>query len=873
MVKALKDGRVVQVFLSQKYSDLENLSNYNDPFDLRNSFLGFEYELNGQDSGTYEIVIRLINPSSKFEKTYLKYYSLIFEDGRIQDKSSDSISGNDLLYYIRWGYGNKESDGLSRIIPAYLTAINYNFNAPGEREVSLTFVDALTNSRKDLQTAEGLGAVKTTIINCLDGKNRLRPISDLVSEIIGEMAKGFETSYPFVDLVNSSEVANLLNRLQVTIAAQLAGENTSEDDLILALSKAGVELDSQYRTREFANGLGEISITENLIPPIWGSFEKTKTPSKIHHLLAYKLIFEELGIGFSYGVKTKQVEVSRVTLETAANILTNLPSFVNALAARITTKPIASLDIPISGEIFEVGYDNTGKRNDVSVGTVNDGIIQSPGSLNIDERMLQLGIVYFRPSFKTPSYEDGKLLVEEKHPNKALADSYYLNSEQTLYVALLTDSIIEIRKILNSIATHVDRANRQVVEADKELNSFVSERDDEEIEIIDSIFVEISFSKSTFESSKSSITALLEDINAFVGVYEGVEDHLLGMFVVPYAALSSDEKKRMSSAIADSVTESSTVLFIAPRSRMRTIIGATLFNSPDHQIQSFKELTTQDTLNLEFGYESSRNIITKIELNQDLLFAKARVAVENKTLTSIYELFNDNGVARTFKQVTKLFLDSIPHGLISSYTPPQFEFKYEAGKLLESKETENYAELINYTNTFYSDVRSNKYGEELKVIFNSDFAQQYISVINSPVFQDLFTDTDPIKKFGYTAINGSLVSKQSNTLSHYSVKQDKLDNFIKGKFNFYNARLASLLYKYPFSMSIETVGIPELSNFVFDISHRTVNLKILDTRTRESHWASGIYKILGYTHTISSAGYLTNLNITRMPYYDTKTLL
>ena len=874
MVQALRDGRVVNVFLSQNYKDLENLVAYTDPFDLKNSLISFDYELNGQDAGSFEITMELINPGQVFEKSYLKYYSLIFEEGRITNKAGGEIEGNDLLYYIRWGYGVKETDGLSRIIPAYLTSINHSFNAPGEKKVTLTFVDALTNGKKNLQTAENLGTVQTTIINCLDGKNRLRPISDIVSEVLAEMANGFETVYPFVDLVHSSEIANLLNRVQTNIAKQLAGENISEDDLINAIKDSGIQLNSQYLSREFVNGLGEIPIVNDLIPPLWGSFEKTKSPSKIHHLLAYKLLFEDLGINFSYGIKVKETEVPQVTLETISNILSDLPGFVTALASRIVKKPIESLDMPVTGDIYKVDYDTSGKRNDYKVGSVSDGIIESTHNIAVDERMLLFGQLFFRPSFQPPTYEDGKQFSENTHPNgvDSFKKAYYLNIDKTYYIEISISNRTKIANIVNAMTVELHSTNQEATSADPSLNRFLGSDTPRVVEEVDSIFVEVSFSKATFEQAKSTITSLIEDLNALIGVYDGVEDHLLGMFTVPFGSLMSKEKENVRQTIPVPITEESTILFIAPRTQMRELIGAAKPNESFHAIHSFKDLSSQDTLNLEFGYEGNRNIITQIELNQDLMFAKARVAIENKNLVSIYELFNDNGVAKTFAQATKLFLEQVYIVPSRSVSQPA-EFVNTAGKLLEESETENYAELINYINTFYSDVRTGKYGEEVKTILDSDYAQKYISVINSPVFQDLFVDTQLYETIGYAAINGALVSKKSNTITYYSIRQDRLNDFIKGKFNFYNARLASFLHKYPFSTQISVVGIPELSNFVFDVSHRTVQLKVLDIRTKQSHWISGIYKILGYTHTISSSGYNTVLNLIRMPHYNTKTLL
>jgi len=109
-------------------------------------------------------------------------------------------------------------------------------------------------------------------------------------------------------------------------------------------------------------------------------------------------------------------------------------------------------------------------------------------------------------------------------------------------------------------------------------------------------------------------------------------------------------------------------------------------------------------------------------------------------------------------------------------------------------------------------------------------------------------------------------------------------NLIRGKDGVKDAGVALLdsyimnremSWRYPFSVDLQTLGIPELDNNsdVMSDNGRKVLLKIRDISkekkapgTRIYHWISGAYTIVGLGHTITSGGYKTKLSLLRDPY-------
>ena len=66
------------------------------------------------------------------------------------------------------------------------------------------------------------------------------------------------------------------------------------------------------------------------------------------------------------------------------------------------------------------------------------------------------------------------------------------------------------------------------------------------------------------------------------------------------------------------------------------------------------------------------------------------------------------------------------------------------------------------------------------------------------------------------------------------------------------------------NVRLQTLGIPEMDIFTHEVMNRSVALWVHEPRVPGTyHWITGMYNILGLTHTIDSNGYKTNMRLTR----------
>ena len=152
--------------------------------------------------------------------------------------------------------------------------------------------------------------------------------------------------------------------------------------------------------------------------------------------------------------------------------------------------------------------------------------------------------------------------------------------------------------------------------------------------------------------------------------------------------------------------------------------------------------------------------------------------------------------------------------------------------------------------------------ERLDALFN---------LINSSTFKNMFLSTNG-NESSYV-INGKNIEVKSTPkwkleLSMMSQVDDSisLSQFLRNK-GMWDRGFAQI----PFTVTVTTLGIPELSSFVEDDAFRKVNLDVSNPRLTEGpkHWTSGVYQILGYTHNISSDSvYTTTFNLLRQPFVE-----
>lgn len=169
---------------------------YEDPFDLRNSLLSFEYVmLGGEDSGQF--LVRLINPKQQIEKNIFSWYCSVNprawaaarETGAEEWQTSATATAN---VFIRWGYASEaprdtEDDyAMSDIHRGQIVDIGYEVTDAKDRVITLRIVNfhdlSLTkNSLKEDYTEEQIA---------ISEKFELRNPSNVMSDVFGVLAAG-----------------------------------------------------------------------------------------------------------------------------------------------------------------------------------------------------------------------------------------------------------------------------------------------------------------------------------------------------------------------------------------------------------------------------------------------------------------------------------------------------------------------------------------------------------------------------------------------------------------------------------------------------------------------------------------------------------
>lgn len=889
MPLGLINGKTIRLFFSDNEEDLKDLNKYTDKFNLRDCLLDFNYVLTPGSNGEYSITIELINPGFEFEKSFLSYYSLLYENGIKKNPITNNYTG--LLYFMRWGYGTTEVEGISRIICGALTNIQYEINSPNEKKVILSFVDIFTNSQKGLQTQTNAGQVTSQTVNCLDENNNLKPIGDVVSEVLAGICTGFDGVVPYVNLFSNSQAGNNLNQLYLSLAAKLASGGLETQEALKVIEDSGIKFSNQQDAIGFIKAMpkaDQLDINFNEIEPLWDDFKISKTPSRIHRFLAYKLLLEELGLEVAYGLKKESVTVPSVVVKVVDGFA-NLPTLLNNTLQGFNKTIAKSLDIPISGKVIEKRTVFEFGKTDLivydHVASIEDGLVTSQeegfnASVAIDNGMYKDGKIHFRPSFKSPYWEEFDQLQSGSHPNQALfffqTIRYFSNSSKTYFIELNNETRRKLQDMYMSYTGQHKEVMKDVESNNRNLFDYIFDETEENIvEKINGIYVETTLTKPTNQSLKTTVTSFIEDLNTLLSPFNKAEDDMIASIVVPYASLYNKQKETLSNSIG-SLTTSSTILVLGPKKTIKSI-----FNTLDYNVQypiySFKDLQNNEILNLQYGFDDKTNIINSFSFTENILPAKAEKATIYNALESVRQLFNDNGVAKSFSQVTEQFLNTLKFAGLNNNTSPTVNKLFKFGVQTESQE-QDYAEFVNSIQDFYAEVKQNNYGTPLKIVIESDFVQAYINTIQSTVFNDLFVDTKNRDIYAITKVNGSAKIGKKSIYSSYVVKQSIInslfdDQILKKMYNMYMARYSSFLYKMPFKLSLTTVGIPELSNPIVDIGslgNRVVSLKIRELRVpgKQEHWLSGKYHIVGYEHSISSAGYETRLHLYRVPMYN-----
>ena len=246
--RAYNGNSVASVYISSGYGDLvaktDGLPGQNVQFDdpslsLQNGIYGmsdpanlqglverFEVELEqgGTSKGTYRL--RLINPTDELELFLFGIYNAVFPstktsfdiyaEAALEQQAKTTVNAvdqdnplKDLLsrgmqlpfLYLRWGYGTKLEEGLSRIHKCVLFSCDYSINANKDKVIELHLIDWFSSLAEN-QTFNV--APHLTEVSCLDENKQLKNFNVVVEELITKYSGVFPGIIPLYDSDSSN---------------------------------------------------------------------------------------------------------------------------------------------------------------------------------------------------------------------------------------------------------------------------------------------------------------------------------------------------------------------------------------------------------------------------------------------------------------------------------------------------------------------------------------------------------------------------------------------------------------------------------------------------------------------------------------------
>ena len=356
--RAYNGNSVASVYISSGYGDLvtktENGSGPNGQFDdpalsLQNGIYGmsdpanlqglverFEVTLEqgGTSKGTYRL--RLINPTDELELFLFGIYNAVFPstktsfdiyaEASLAQQAKTTVNAvdqdnplKDLLsrgmqlpfLYLRWGYGTKLEEGLSRIHKCVLFSCDYSINANKDKVIELHLIDWFSSLAEN-QTFNI--APHLTEVSCLDENKQLKNFNVVVEELITKYAGVFPGVIPLYDSESSNmEQLKVIANNMAVLHWNEYQEYVKTDSVGQPLNFADFTATSTGETAADTLGSARLTISDDLTSG--RDFSDSENELSAAHKIwlgAYSSIFKFLGIKQSHS--SDPVAIQPVTL-------------------------------------------------------------------------------------------------------------------------------------------------------------------------------------------------------------------------------------------------------------------------------------------------------------------------------------------------------------------------------------------------------------------------------------------------------------------------------------------------------------------------------------------------------------------------------
>jgi len=205
----------VRLYMEFSREHLENLDSGafagDDPFDLQNTLVGFDYSLTeSENAGSF--IVTLINPSQQVEKKIFSWYCAVNprkwaakQEATPEEWAASATSM--ATVYVRWGYDNdtisKDSPvkkAYSHIHKTHLYDIDFSVSDKKERIVKLYFLNNHDIGIQRQRSGFFGGRVKTYPVKIVKDQGGMKEPSRIISEILGKVASSERGIKTFVKL-------------------------------------------------------------------------------------------------------------------------------------------------------------------------------------------------------------------------------------------------------------------------------------------------------------------------------------------------------------------------------------------------------------------------------------------------------------------------------------------------------------------------------------------------------------------------------------------------------------------------------------------------------------------------------------------------
>lgn len=312
-----------------------------DPLRLKASLVSFEFNvIQGKES--LMTTLELLNPTTEFEEMFMRIYDKIYperkgvisswsDEVRRRERMNNTTGDSEALsttdpaafypyFYLRWGYGTRMEEGLSKTHKVKLVDVEYRMTATEDKRVTIKFVDQHSFTKESNTFNKRPESVK---VNCYNDEGELKKVGHILEEIFTGFLASYPEVVPFCSLYSSPDnpdetsYGDFLDSVAETYARSAA--YYEPEQLAIAFDEADKQRSQKLYEDPEAEHVSFLTTSE-LFDYVLSDEEKKKIieelPSKLapvpdyapdmvgkitetHRLKAYNELFKSLGIDFT----------------------------------------------------------------------------------------------------------------------------------------------------------------------------------------------------------------------------------------------------------------------------------------------------------------------------------------------------------------------------------------------------------------------------------------------------------------------------------------------------------------------------------------------------------------------------------------------